>query len=116
MNLVGNVESEPLTGPRRSLNCRGFQSQGFFNPAVRFQLSERAPEFNSGLFVSEKRDSGVVLSLKFGFGISGRSGFESRTWTAGLIAYRNSDRKSGARVTEENEKIQKIQKIEDRFR
>jgi hypothetical protein len=71
---VGNV---PLTAPRRSLNCRGFQSQGFFYPAVRFQFSERAPEFNSGLFVSEKRDSGVVLSLQFGFAVSDDPVFES---------------------------------------
>lgn len=60
----GSDEQGALTAPRRRLNCRGFQDQGFENPAVRFQFSERVPEFNSGLFVSEKRDSGVVLSLR----------------------------------------------------
>ena len=61
---MGGGAQGPLTAPRRRLNCRGFQDQGFENPAVRFQFSERVPEFSSGLFVSEKRDFGVVLSLR----------------------------------------------------
>jgi len=66
---VGNREERfrgTLTPPRRRLNSARFRIQGFLNPAVLFQFSERAPEFSSGLFASRRWDSGALLSLNPG--------------------------------------------------
>ena len=57
---------QPVDRTPQVANLRAAYGAREPNPAVRFQNSERAPESDSGLFVSEKRDFGVVLSLKPG--------------------------------------------------
>ncbi len=56
--LPQGVDTTPQVAKLRAASG----TRDFFNPAVRFQNVESQPELSSGLFVTEKRDFGVVLS------------------------------------------------------
>jgi len=63
-SLLRGWVGRPVDRTPQVANLRAAYGARELNPAVRFQISERAPESDSGLFVAEKRDTGVVLSLK----------------------------------------------------